>query len=253
MVRVGAVRRFLQGLHPLVEDGLRLLFPPEPVCPHCGGPYGTPGFAVLCSPCYDKLAFHRPWRASSGAVAPLVSVTALGVYRGPLRQAIHRMKYRADRRLAQACGYLMGALALEEPAARRVEGIVPIPLHPERAWRRGFNQADLLARGVAVMLERSVWDRVLERHRATEQQARLDGSARHANVKGAFAVSNGNRVEGAHLLLIDDVVTTGATLKAAAEALVAAGAKEVHAVVLAAAGTDLPEGEWKGQGGDPSF
>lgn len=208
-----------------------------PHCPRCGDPLPDRGFQVICDGCYDALALWDRWRPlpmrfDSGEDRILREAAALGEYAGPLRDAVHRLKFRSQRRLGLALGYVMGAVAMGHPQVARVDGVVPVPLHPQRAWQRGFNQADILAQGTARMLGCPVTP-VLERRRATGQQAILGEEERVLNVRGAFAAPDPKSVRGKSLLLIDDVVTTGATLREAAAALKAAGAAHVFALALA--------------------
>lgn len=210
---------------------------PSPRCPRCGDPLPPRGFQPLCDGCYDALALWDRWRALPLRSAPMEGgpieeVAALGEYAGPLRDAVHRVKFRGDRRLGLALGYIMGAVAMDHPQAARVDGVVPVPLHPQRAWHRGFNQTEGLAQGVARVLDRPV-AHGLVRQRATDQQASLGEEERVLNVRGAFAAPVPQEVRGKTMLLIDDVVTTGATLREAAAALKAAGAGRVFALALA--------------------
>jgi len=111
---------------------------------------------------------------------------------------------------------------LEERAA-----VLPVPLSPTRMRERGFNQSELLARGIGVRWNVPVWNDVLERSRATRTQTRLTPEERLANVSGAFRVRDDSRslLRNAHVVLVDDVVTTAATLNACAAALYAGGAR----------------------------
>jgi ComF family protein len=121
--------------------------------------------------------------------------------------------------------------AWEEP----VDVVVPVPLHAARQRERGYNQAELLAQKMERELKWQVETAALKRVRRTRPQVGLNSSERHANVRGAF-VTEPNLVQGRRILLIDDVHTTGATLDAAAEVLLAAGANSVSAYCLAGAG-----------------
>jgi len=114
-----------------------------------------------------------------------------------------------------------------------VDGIVPVPLHPARLAERGFNQAELLAAPCASHWGLPLLTRTLVRARATRPQTELDGAARRDNVAGAFRVSRPADVAGRRLLLVDDVLTTGATVAAAARVLRQHGAREVGVLVLA--------------------
>lgn len=244
--RCRGVRDVLQGLWRQGEspggalsawwDGLAgFLFPEEPVCPGCGAPFPARGFQGLCLDCYDGFGFFEGWRPLPLALAHAGQVAALGTFGGPLRRGVHRLKFRADRLLGLAFGSLMGALVAETPSLPAFDAIVPVPLHPGRAWRRGFNQAETLAQGAADVLALPVLAGALARRRPTEQQARLAERDRRRNVEGAFAVPDPRAVEGKALLLVDDVVTTGATFDAAAGALREAGAAAVWGLALAAA------------------
>jgi len=131
---------------------------------------------------------------------------------------------------------------LEDSGAGEAAVLVPVPLHSTRERERGFNQAELLARGLSAMLARSrntlaprVEPRALRRTRATPPQTGLSLSARRENVRGVFAVSDPARVRDLVIVLVDDVMTTGATLSACASALKGAGAAAVLALTLARA------------------
>jgi ComF family protein len=115
-----------------------------------------------------------------------------------------------------------------------VDVIVPVPLHPARLRRRGYNQAALLARELGRRVGLPVEERALQRVRATRSQMRLSAADRRRNVQGAFRCADG-RVRGRRVLLLDDVCTTGATLEACADALRAGGAESVWALTLARA------------------
>jgi ComF family protein len=159
-----------------------------------------------------------------------------GAYDGALRQLIHLLKYHRIRPLA---GALAVHLATAYPLEQRFDAIVPMPLHWFRFWRRGFNQAALLAkelgrrRGLPVL-------QAVRRKRATSSQAGLSGARRRANVRGAFAPSGRRSLEGMRVLLVDDVMTTGATASACALALKSAGAAYVAVLTLARADRRFP-------------
>lgn len=149
---------------------------------------------------------------------------------GVVRDAIHDLKYRSISALAEPLGELVGRGIQERfPAATAV---VPVPLHATRIRERGYNQAALLARAAGRTAGLPVWEDALRRVRATPSQTALDATGRRENVRGAFACQRPD-VAGQNLVLVDDVITTGATLDACAAALKAAGAGSVWACALA--------------------
>lgn len=157
---------------------------------------------------------------------------AFGQYDGVLRELIQLYKYQRMRPLAPPLGRLM-ARAL--PRELVLDAVVPVPLHWRKLLRRGFNQSRLLAEELSRRTGLDV-AACLKRRRHTNAQAGLTAKERRANVAGAFFVPRGADVAGRRLLLVDDVMTTGATVNAAARALKEAGARRVSVLVLARAG-----------------
>ncbi len=154
-----------------------------------------------------------------------------GFYEGPLRKLIHLFKYSGIKPLGKRlAGLLSRALPGEDDAG--FDAVVPMPLHWRRRWRRGFNQSEILARLVAAERRIRMID-VVKRVRATAVQAGLTNSNRRKNVAGAFRVFKKAQVAGQRILLIDDVMTTGATASACASALKRAGARSVTLLTLA--------------------
>jgi ComF family protein len=154
---------------------------------------------------------------------------SFGFYEGSLRSLIHLFKYSGMKPLARRLGEHL-CRALEDGASFDV--VVPVPLHWRKGWRRGFNQAELLAREVARRRGTSVL-RALRRKRPTATQAGLTSAGRRRNVAGAFLLRSGADVRGKRILLVDDVMTTGATANACANALKRGGAKSVSLATLA--------------------
>jgi ComF family protein len=154
-------------------------------------------------------------------------------YGHPVSLAIHAFKYRGRKDLARPlAGYLIAYL---QTHPLPFDGLVPVPLHPERRAARGFNQSELLAHAVGSALGLPVYEGVIARVRATPPQVHLKRQQRLENVKDAFAATVPGALRGGRFLLIDDVCTTGATLQAAAQALHEAGADEIWALTVARA------------------
>jgi ComF family protein len=184
-----------------------------PACTRCALPLPTTG---VCGHCLQQ-------------TSPLDAVHAAFDYAFPLDRLLPRLKFHAD----FACGRVLAQCMTERFAVLpRPAAIVPLPLHRARLRRRGYDQALELARPLAKALGLPLRGDVLHRCKATSAQSRLDADARQHNLRGAFAV-NPAAVLPAHLVLIDDVMTTGATLHAAARALRDAGVARVDAWVCA--------------------
>ena len=204
-------------------------------CPRCAARFAHGAEARLCLRCAATLGPHLAdvvgCLACRDRVFAFRGVVRLGRYDGALQEGCLRIKHERHRPLAAALGTLLAerrAAALRELAA---DLVVPIPLHWRRRWRRGYNQADELARRLAAGLGISCAATGLRRIKATAPQSALSATARLTNVAGCFRASR--RVAGRRVLLVDDILTTGATCHHAARALRAAGAAEVMVAVLA--------------------
>jgi ComF family protein len=154
---------------------------------------------------------------------------SFGSYEGTLRELIHLFKYGRIRTLAGPLGRMIASAV---PRDRVFDAVVPVPLHWRRRLDRGFNQSELLARAVARRYGLGVTN-AARRRRATPAQAGLSNAGRRTNVAGAFTVKRPRAVAGCRVLLVDDVMTTGATAGACAAALRRAGATYVALLTLA--------------------
>jgi len=157
------------------------------------------------------------------------TVYSFGSYEGTLRELIHLLKYGKVRPLARPLGKL---LASALPSDLVCDAVVPVPLHWRRRLERGFNQSELLAKAVARRYgQRPV--NAVRRRRRTDAQTGLSNAERRTNVAGAFSVVRKDAVAGRRIILVDDVMTTGATAAACAGVLKRAGAQRVTLVTLA--------------------
>lgn len=167
------------------------------------------------------------------APPPFDSARSLIIYQESIFPLFHQMKYGPSPALARFLGELI-ARALEQDLGRlKLDGIIPIPLHTRRLRQRGFNQASLIAKRIHRRLELRVHDAFLVRERWTEPQVGLSRLERAANVRGAFVARRPNEIKGKRWLLVDDVYTTGATLREVARVLRRARASEVHVLTVA--------------------
>lgn len=245
--------RFSRGVSRFIQTSLGLLFPPR--CTYCEAELGGPlGGLLLCDPCRETLG--RPdWRYCPRCGAGLASDTpqsegcdhcrtahlrfdaaiSLGAYREPLRDAVLKMKHPAGKALAAAMGRLLLLRRAGDLSTLRPDLVLPVPMHWRRRMAQGMNSPDLLAESLARHLDVPVVARLLTRCRNTPPQANLSLKQRFANIRGAFAVRADYDLGGAHILLVDDILTTGATCSEAARMLKAAGAARITVAVLARA------------------
>jgi ComF family protein len=230
-----------------VDPVLAVVFPTS--CPACREPMDHPRRGPLCGGCWASLPRHgsgvcgcgvplpSPSTAACGRcrrnLSPFARGASLGPYDGSLRVVIHELKYRGRRRAAAPLAELLGREPRVRDVLRGADVLVPVPLHPRRRRERGFNQAELLAVELGRRAAIPVSPGSLVRRIDTSSQAGLTAARRRANVTGAFAVRHQSRVAGRVIVLVDDVYTTGATARACARALRAAGAVEVRLVTVA--------------------
>lgn len=212
---------------PALSPGLpaeawnRIVFLEDPVCDGCGAPFEfDPGPGVRCPGCTARpLAFDR--------------ARAACLYDEASRDLILKLKHADRTDLAGTLACWLGRAA--RPLLAEADLIVPVPLHPARLLARRYNQAAEMARPLGRMAGVPVLPDALARVRRTETQGGKSAGGRRRNVAGAFAVPPGRRarIEGRRVLLVDDVLTTGATAHACARALKAAGAAAVDLAVVA--------------------
>jgi ComF family protein len=206
-----------------------------PVCPDCLSqpqPFVTEYFCAACrTPFMNGAPLDENGMCSLCrlGLTEFEAAFSFGEYEGTLRKLIHLFKYQGIAPLGRVFGKLLST-ALPRDVAPDV--IVPMPLHWKRAWHRGFNQSDLLARALSGRTGLRV-ARVVRRRRATPAQAGLTRAERRVNVAGAFEIKKRHAIGGKHVLLVDDVMTTGATASACAGALKRAGARRVTVLTLA--------------------
>ena len=195
-----------------------------PMCPSCGLPFQSleTESTHLCGPC-----ILRP--------PPYSGARAFGRYSAELSLIIPAFKFGGRRNLAGLLAPLLAATLQESWSLRDIDLIVPVPLHPKRKRARGYNQALLLARDLARLVGLPFCHDALRRVRHTLPQVGLSDAERARNMKRAFCCQRPAAVRGLHVLLIDDVMTTGSTAASGAEALLEEGALRVSVLTLARA------------------
>jgi ComF family protein len=193
------------------------------------------------APCCDRLGVPFAYDQGEGAISPAAAADppawdrarAATAFNETSRDLVHSLKYRDRHEVAQLMSRLMYRAAL--PLLAGAEAVVPVPLHRRRLWFRRYNQSALLAQKIAGLAGLRYWPELLVRSRATRQQVGLDHEERQRNVRRAFTVPEAMKGEvgGLSILLVDDVLTTGATASAASTALKKAGAAQVDVVTFA--------------------
>jgi ComF family protein len=220
---------------------LNLFFPSK--CPVCNNRSDSTAYNPICTECWKTIErYTGPACSICGLPAvsehtlsceqcvkdePHVSgVLYYSIYDGVIREAIHLLKFSGIKRLSEPLGALLSELIIPE-----ADGIVPVPLHKNTLLKREFNQTALIARYLSKALKIPLMTGVLEKIRETPMQTELIRKDRLKNVKNAYTASED--VKGKRLLLIDDVITTGATVRECARTLIKAGAEKVTVIALA--------------------
>ncbi|HOD35287.1 MAG TPA: ComF family protein [Syntrophales bacterium] len=206
---------------PACFSEIRFINPP--LCPRCGLPYFTE--AASDHPCGDCLSKKQYF----------TSVRSLGVYETSLLKTIQRFKYQGSLHAGEALGSLMAVWCHQAFDVGEYDVIMPVPLHLQRLRERGFNQSLVLARAMARRFSVELDFMTLRRTASTAPQTGLKKEERARNVRGAFKLENGHRVKGKKVLLIDDVYTTGSTVRECARILTTGGAGRVGVLTLARA------------------
>ena len=183
------------------------------ICLHC--------LSSLTRTCYSSHDENHTERLLGGRIPNLQYATSLFTFHkeNTVQKLVHAMKFHKNSDLCLLMGRQMGLDLLHSGRFDDIDLLVPVPLHWLRRLRRGYNQSELLCRGIAEVMHREINTKVLVRHRYTTQQSLTSAAERESNVMGAFRVRHPEQLEGRHLLLVDDVLTTGATLVSCCDAL----------------------------------
>ena len=229
----------------LFDALLSVVFPT--VCPACGALLAQPSQGPLCGACWSSVPrhvvplcrcgfpLHAPGSELCGRCRRgqqgFMQGFSIGPYRGALRTVIRELKYRGRRQAARSLADILVSEARAAQLLGEAQALIPVPLHPLRLRERGFNQSLVIARALARRTGIPVWSTSLRRVRPTAPQTGLSAAARRINVAGAFECRE--RLDDQTVVLVDDVLTTGATVRSCAGALKRAGAREVRVLTLA--------------------
>jgi ComF family protein len=206
--------------HNIIKDFFHLFYPH--ICQGCGTDIIS-AQSVLCIRCIDNLPitnfhFHTGNQVEKifwGRI-PLNHATSLCYFNsGSLIQSLlHQLKYKGNKELGYFLGRLMGSVFIESNHFNNMDALLPLPLHPAKEKKRGYNQARVLCEGMSETMNIPVLNNNVHRVSATSTQTKKNRIERWQNIEGKFAISNKEQLENKHVLLVDDVITTGATLEA---------------------------------------
>lgn len=220
------------------RDFTHLIFPYN--CLGCGNALDENELPI-CDQCRDALPLTNYWNYDDNYVAKLfwgkVQLQHACAYtfflkQGMVQKLIHELKYKRKSDAGELMGQFFGE-KLNDSVYRDIDVVVPVPLHKSREKTRGYNQCDFIAKGIAKSMGKSYNTKILSRIRANETQTRKGVYERWINVQELFQVDQPQFVAGKHVLLVDDVVTTGSTLEACAGAILQVPGAKVSIATLA--------------------
>ncbi len=185
-----------------------------PICMRCFTELPETGFAALPDNPVEKI-FHGRLPVKAAHSAYYFSKDSV------MQTLIHRLKYRGDRKLGEYLGLQLGASLRQGNRFNDIDVLLPMPMYRSKEKLRGYNQAEVIAKGVAEATGIPVEPRLLLRQRLTQTQTRKHRTERWQNVEGSFVTPHPDQLSGKHLLLVDDVITTGASIEAAGRILAA--------------------------------
>ncbi len=224
----------------MVQDFLALIYPEE--CRGCGGALAV-SEEVICSHCRIKLpytGFHlSPTDNALHKVfwgrVPVQLAVAYLLYqeKSRVQRLLHQLKYRGQEEIGEVLGKWMGNSLQENAAFIDIDVVVPVPLHKSKLSQRGYNQVTEFSNALANALQVVVAETALQKNKAVGTQTKKNRKDRWEAMRQLYAIRNAEAIKGKHVLLVDDVVTTGATLEACADLLLKNGARAVSVAAIA--------------------
>ncbi len=231
----------MRKLLKYLEDFLGLIYPE--LCLACAKnlPPGNEAVCIQCQYYLPKTDFHtykeNPFAEHFWGRVKIEAGTALYhfVKSGRTQKLIHNLKYKHKTEIGVNLGRLYGKTLREAPIFKEVDLILPVPMHPRKEKKRGYNQCDLFARGLSETMEVPWSKNILIKNEDTATQTKKTRQERFDNVKSAFELLNPKALRGKHVLIVDDVITTGATLEACAHKILEIPGVKVSMATIAIA------------------
>ena len=216
---------FLPKLASWIEPVFWLYFPKN--CPACGRPLRLFG-ANICSRCSQNLPETHFFEAPGNPIEKIfygrlpIDAGAAAWYfhkNSALQALLFQLKYKSNKEVGLFIGKQMGSLLAASDRYVGIDALIPVPLHPQALSKRGFNQAALICEGISQVWHKPVYTSVIVRNKRTSTQTKQTRAERWENMENAFTINDPASITGKHVLLIDDVITTGATVEACGKTL----------------------------------
>lgn len=210
----------MQFIKKIKDSVLHLVFPQ--VCAGCGSDLVSNNnkLCLLCHEALPQTSFHlhsnNPIEKLFWGRIPVTNATAQYYFtkESLMQQLMHRFKYKGDKELGLFLGRIIGYQLNETNRFSTLDALVPLPLFPSKERRRGYNQATILCEGISEVLQKPIEKKAVARTLFTESQTKKNRLERWQNMEGRFRLVDEQGIKGKHILLVDDVITTGATLEA---------------------------------------
>jgi len=209
----------------LLDDFIDLLYPR--VCTACGNTLFSKE-KIICTSCIYKLPKTNLHLEKENSLSKFflgrINIESAAAYYSfkkgsKVQHLLHQFKYKGGKEIGVYIGELYGRELIKSESYRKAEVIIPVPLHKKKEKKRGFNQSEYFAKGLSISMKNEVNTKTLFREKMSETQTKKSRFKRWENVNNIFLLKNPQNIEGKHILLVDDVITTGSTIEACAEVL----------------------------------
>lgn len=232
----------IKTISNIISDLLDLVFPR--VCFSCLEEAAPQQGSIFCIKCMFEIPYTDHFENAENDLVKLFygkgnikHAAALMFFTegGVVQNILHNFKYKKMLEIGTQLGHVVGDKVLNSKYFENIDVIIPVPLHKDKQYKRGFNQSEVFGNAIATKLKRPLLNNVLIRNKFTETQTRKSKSERKENVSDAFNVKDHSKIVAKHVLLVDDVITTGSTILACAETIRENGASSISIISIAKA------------------